>query len=401
MDYRNSEMKIDQLVNYLNDNKINLSPAFQRGHVWKINLRRRLLKNILDKKPIPAVFLYKEASGAKYSYNILDGKQRLESIILFIANSREELGIPKWHEYFLNAGSQRKQESFQIDPKDPKTSFKELTEALIRDFREYSIPTIEISLSEDGSTSLTEIISLFIDINQQGVPVSRFNIVKALCLDSELLKSVFRLIAQKQVRGKDVFYKALDNDIVKVLKRLRDVQAVSDPNYKVDKMWEHLLEICLYRQTRQHRKSIDVIKGFINKKTFAGVTLDRSTIKSVRSAFEVVRRVQRRFTAHSPLFTDYTFLYSVITVLTKPGVLTAKNRDLIEDKLTLLAEALAAKRAKQSPIVRNLVVQTKLHTTDVSKRIEREKMIAEILAAPKQKIHRSTKQALKPAKGAA
>ncbi|MEK7729391.1 MAG: DUF262 domain-containing protein, partial [candidate division KSB1 bacterium] len=146
MDYKNSEMKIDQLVSYLNDNKINLSPAFQRGHVWKIGIRRKLLKNILDKKPIPAIFLYKEAKGAKYSYNILDGKQRIESIILYISNSRSGFGIPKWHEYFLKSSKQRNHASFEINPKDSKTSFANLDEAIVRDFREYSIPTIEISL---------------------------------------------------------------------------------------------------------------------------------------------------------------------------------------------------------------------------------------------------------------
>jgi len=81
MNYRNAEMKIDQLVAYLNEEKINLSPAFQRGHVWSTRLRRKLLINMVQGKPIPAVFLYKEASGARYSYNILDGKQRIESVM--------------------------------------------------------------------------------------------------------------------------------------------------------------------------------------------------------------------------------------------------------------------------------------------------------------------------------
>jgi hypothetical protein len=40
MQYRNTEMKVDQLVGYLNDGKINLSPVFQRGHVWKVGVRK-------------------------------------------------------------------------------------------------------------------------------------------------------------------------------------------------------------------------------------------------------------------------------------------------------------------------------------------------------------------------
>ncbi len=386
MDYKNSEMKIDQLVSYLNDNKINLSPAFQRGHVWKIGIRRKLLKNILDKKPIPAIFLYKEAIGAKYSYNILDGKQRLESIILYISNSRKDFGIPKWHEYFLHAGKQRSQASFEIDPKNPQTSLQNLDEAIVRDFREYSIPTIEISLDEKANSSLTEIISLFIDINQQGVPVSRFNIVKALCLDSQLLQTAFSLIAQKQKRGKDLFYKMIDNDITRVLKKLRDVQAVTDPNFKVDKMWEHLLEICLFCQTGQHRKPIDIIKGFINKKAFTGITLDTKAIRLVKSAFKVLDSVNHKVTVASPLFTDYTYFYSVATALTKDGILTHNNRQDIEAKLVILANTLAGPRRTQPTSVKSLVSQAKLHTTDVSNRQEREQMIIALLKGPKSNI---------------
>lgn len=86
-------MKIDQLVNYFNEERIDLSPAFQRGHVWKLKTRRQLIVNIVQGRPIPAILLYKEASGARYSYNIVDGKQRLESVILFIGAKRADFGV--------------------------------------------------------------------------------------------------------------------------------------------------------------------------------------------------------------------------------------------------------------------------------------------------------------------
>src|SRR5580704_5788090 len=88
MNYRNSEMKIDQIISYFNEEKINLIPPFQRGHVWNPTTRKKLMKNMVQGRPIPAIFLYKEASGSKYSYNILDGKQRLESLLLFVGGER-------------------------------------------------------------------------------------------------------------------------------------------------------------------------------------------------------------------------------------------------------------------------------------------------------------------------
>jgi len=84
MKYTNSDMKLDQFVAYLNEGKINLVPPFQRGHAWRLPLRRKLMENVVKGRPIPAIFLYRDAVGNKYEYNILDGKQRLESLILFI-----------------------------------------------------------------------------------------------------------------------------------------------------------------------------------------------------------------------------------------------------------------------------------------------------------------------------
>ena len=93
MTYKNREMKLDELVGYFREGKINLIPPFQRGRVWKLPLRKKLLENIVRHKPIPAIFLYKDKADAQsfYSYNILDGKQRLESILLFIGGLRADI----------------------------------------------------------------------------------------------------------------------------------------------------------------------------------------------------------------------------------------------------------------------------------------------------------------------
>src|SRR5713101_6569233 len=232
-------MKIDQLVNYLNDEKINLSPAFQRGHVWTLTARRKLLRNIVLGKPIPAIFLYKEATGSRYSYNILDGKQRLESLILFITDKRPYVKIDKWQKYFFGP-TYRAAANFAVELADgSRHKFQALTDEVVRDFREYSIPTIEISL--DDESSLDEIISLFVDINQQGEPVKRFDIVKAMCKTDPLLKSVFSLLAIEQKRGQDIHYKAKSNELTTVLRRLQVVERISAGNSKMEsynrKLW--------------------------------------------------------------------------------------------------------------------------------------------------------------------
>src|SRR6266700_1501329 len=114
MNYRNLDMKVDQFIAYVNDDKINLIPPFQRGHVWNLPTRRKLIQNIVQGRPIPAIFLYREASGAEYNYNILDGKQRLESLILFIGNQNNSLRVENIAKYFFDR-KLRDSANFRID----------------------------------------------------------------------------------------------------------------------------------------------------------------------------------------------------------------------------------------------------------------------------------------------
>lgn len=67
-------MTVEDIVSAFNAGKISLVPPFQRGTVWSLNHRQKLIVNMLKQRPIPAIFLYKEADGSKYRYNILDGK---------------------------------------------------------------------------------------------------------------------------------------------------------------------------------------------------------------------------------------------------------------------------------------------------------------------------------------
>ena len=302
MEYKNSEIKIDALVSYLNEDKINLSPAFQRGHVWGLNTRQKLLKNVVFGKPIPCVFLYKEAAGSKYSYNILDGKQRIESIILFIGSEREDLKIRNWERYFFEQGH-RRHGSFAIELADgEKKAFKDLSEEHIRDFREYAIPAIEITLDDDSS--LDEIISLFVDINQQGEAVKRFDIVKALCKEDKALRATFKLIAQEEKRGQDVYYKMINNDVTFVLKRLQIVAAAEDNKCKVDRMWEKILELALFELSKQHRKPVEILKGFISRKTIGAYKIKKSNLNKLRQMFSVLKTAYANVPAVSEFVTS-------------------------------------------------------------------------------------------------
>ena len=383
MNYRNTEMKIDQLVSYLNEEKINLAPPFQRGHVWSVGTRRKLLQNMVAGKPIPAVFLYKEASGSKYSYNILDGKQRLESLILFINNARQDFQIPKWDRYFFEQ-SERRHSGYWIRLDGKKIRFNELQEDLVRDFREYAIPTVEMALDDD--TSLDEVISLFVDINQQGVPVNRFDIVKAMYKTDQILRQAFKLLAVEQRRGQDVLYKMVNNEFTFVLKRLQTVSSVPESNSKVDRMWERLLEFSIYALTKEHRKPVDILKGFMSGKQSNTYRLTNAELRSLRQVFRFLKHAYKTTNlGTSRLATDQTHFYVLTTSLISSQIFGGMTTDQLSSALVSIASAMEPRGQKLSSTADRLLKQymklSEKQTTDVAKRQDRESLFKKLVAS--------------------
>lgn len=341
MNYRNSEMRLDQIINYFNEQKINLIPPFQRGRVWSPKLRRGLIKNIVQGKPIPAIFLYKEESGSRYSYNILDGKQRLESLILFVGDQRPDLLIKNWRDYFFGTG--KNDGNFWIELSGKKSKFKDLGEEVVRDFREYAIPTIEISLNDDSS--LDEVISLFVDINQFGVKVNRFDIVKAMGKNNKLLSDVFDILALKQKRRQDTFYRQQSNEFTSVLRRLQVVDNLTDPNSRVDRMWERLLEIVLFLRNRKHQPPTQILKSFIRGGSDRSQSqITKKELAALRKVFRFLRSVYRvNGVSKSRLATDQTYFYTMITTIIDADLLEKYMPDNLKKKLSSFANIIDGK----------------------------------------------------------
>lgn len=346
MNYRNAEMKLDQLIGYFSTGKINLIPPFQRGHVWKLDHRKRLLANMVSGRPIPAIFLYKEAAGSQFEYNILDGKQRLESLILFIGTKRADLRVPNVRDFFFNQ-REREQIGFSVPVGGEQKTFSQLSDELVRNFGEYAIPTIEIELDDD--TTLDEIINLFVDINQQGAKVRRFDIVKAIGKKTALLRSVFTLVAQEQTRKRDKFFKPKDSSFTRVLERLQVIANATDQTQKVDRIWERLFEIVLFNRTGRHRQPNQIFKTFIKT--------DDDATKTALTGAET-RQLNRCFTfldkcyaetelGETRLARDLPHFYTMATTLLKSELLEADGAApdylAVRQKLLRFAKLLNAK----------------------------------------------------------
>jgi Uncharacterized conserved protein len=67
------------------ENKIFVNRRYQRKLVWTKKEKQKLIESILKRYPIPAT-LIAEREGHPSTYEIIDGLQRLHSIISFIQN---------------------------------------------------------------------------------------------------------------------------------------------------------------------------------------------------------------------------------------------------------------------------------------------------------------------------
>ncbi len=73
--------------------RLDLNPPYQRRSIWSNNDRRFFLDTIFRNYPCPAIFIHKSSDKEERPiYHVVDGKQRLETIIHFVEN---KLTLPK------------------------------------------------------------------------------------------------------------------------------------------------------------------------------------------------------------------------------------------------------------------------------------------------------------------
>jgi Protein of unknown function DUF262 len=307
------KLKIENLKNYFVEEVIDLAPRFQRGRVWNPKTRKGLIKNILHGKPIPAIFWYKTQKGPRNNFIILDGKQRLETLLLYIGNQREDFQIPNWTAYIH--GSARNEHGFKAIVSGKRKNLKDLDNSEIVKLRDYNLSIIEIEFDDD--TSLQEIVELFVDINQSGVKVTRFEIVKSLYREDPLLNQVLGLIAIVQKRRKDLFYKSKSTPFNIVLKHLDIVKRVGDSQIQIDVMRERLFEFALFAATGKHRKPSQILKDYISQKTSAiQPKLDGNQLNMMEMVFQFLKKAGRRlYNFKSPLVNEQTHFYILVTYL--------------------------------------------------------------------------------------
>ena len=141
---------VQMLVSRHKRGKIDLSPKFQRGAVWGMPQKRLLVDTILRNMDIPKIYL-REVSGGKFEHEVVDGQQRLLTVIGF-------------------SNGEFKTESTKIDGQEiPSVNYKELEEAnddLWEQFNNYGFNVVFLRDTTDD-----EVEDMFLRL-QNGTPLN-------------------------------------------------------------------------------------------------------------------------------------------------------------------------------------------------------------------------------------
>jgi len=163
------------LLNMHEKGALNLEPGFQRKEVWRLRDRQRLILSILNKYPLPSIFLYrKQEQNGDLVYYVLDGKQRLESILMFTGHmrGRDKAFEVKWI----------------TDDNSEVLNWKMLNKQGQQGMlMGYKLPVIEVD------ADFADVIQIFVNINSTGKHLTRTEIAHAKSYRSALLRVAKRL----------------------------------------------------------------------------------------------------------------------------------------------------------------------------------------------------------------
>jgi Protein of unknown function DUF262/HNH endonuclease len=258
---------------------LNLSPAFQRKSVWTITDRMSLINTILEGMPCPTIFLYKRWDKRKkrYIHDVIDGKQRLETIFLFskrLSSERIQVDTEKKNKIrkWLN-----------------NNNYSKLTSEQQKDFWNFQIPigTIEMKdESDDENQGMSDLIVAFVRINTQGRPLAKQERLNAKYINKPVLKlakdlskkinNIYSMSADQKGRMKDVeitlelLISIIDNEILnkksaieKALGKEFNKKQLKDSKIKFNKISKVFSNLKLGKNARFTRNTSDFYSLFV------------------------------------------------------------------------------------------------------------------------------------------
>lgn len=350
---------IADLAHLYEKGMLDLSPAFQRKSVWLLRDRRKLIDTVVRNYPLPAIFLYREEEGGKLKYSVIDGKQRLETLLGFLGYLRGA----RFEAQIEISGIENAQKVSAQTLKNNKTH----RERLLPHFMGYRLPVIEVA------GPLSDIIEVFVRINSTGKPLTPQERRKANYSGSALLLEATRLANKLEAHWIQVGVMSAQH-----IARMKHVEFAAE-----------LLVTMEMGDVINKKAAVDKVMA-TSPMTTARL---RKASGSVISAVNLIKRMfpDLRSTRFKQL-TDYYSLVVLIAKLAQEGaILTDKMRnhlawDLLRafgievDKIRELQRKLLATRP-DTEIYRDYLLTVSQMTDDVSQRRRREQILRGLIGS--------------------
>jgi uncharacterized protein DUF262 len=206
--------KISELLKVYDEDRLDLSPPYQRNEVWTGKAQQKLLESILTGKPIPSFFLLRKADD---SFEMIDGQQRARTIIGY------------WKNIIVD------HENLTFEQRLEKAQVRRRASAAFLDYR-LSITTVT-EIHDDES--IEEYYAL---LNSSGLRLNRPELKKAEYFTTNFLKLVRECTENDTLRSLRLFTESSaarmnDVDFVSELIALMKF-GINDKKEKVDQLYE-------------------------------------------------------------------------------------------------------------------------------------------------------------------
>lgn len=275
LSHRPETKTITDLVNLHARHQLNLDPGFQRQSVWAERDRSKLIDSILRNYPLPAIFIYKREDNGRIIYDVIDGKQRLESILMFMGALRGR--------YWVKTQLPNSNDTEWIDwSRICKKKLQPLIEG-------YKIPVIEV----DGD--IGDIIDVFVRINSTGKALTPQEKRHAKYYNSPFLRE-----ADKLARRYESYF--------------RDMAIMSSAQISRMKHIELMCELMI----SIHQGDVVNRKSALDKVMATGSFTDAQTRKASQKTQFALNRIKRIFPKfRTTRFKQLTDFYSVVVLIAK------------------------------------------------------------------------------------
>ncbi len=289
---------VQDLVNLYEDRHLNLSPGFQRDSVWTERDRAKLVDSIVRNYPLPSIFLYRREEHGEIIYDVIDGKQRIESIFMF-------MGLIRGKRFEARVQLPGDDEKEWVDWNRLKNLQKQ---HLITG---YSLRIIQV----DGD--LADVIDLFVRINSTGKALTTAEKRHAKYYNSPFLREASKLAAKHEgyLRKNKILTAGQ-------ITRMRHVELMCE------------LMISIHQGDVINKKA--ALDRVMESSSFTPV----QTRKAKEKTMTALRRVRRMFPLlHQTRFQKVSDFYSLVVLLAKFEserlILTDRRRNQFASELLM------------------------------------------------------------------